>query len=106
CALVATILLTTGCLTGAANSRPPSAGEPATTLWIVDHGWHTSTGARRAATDRARWPELGDFSTATLVELAWGDREFYMARSPTSGLAIKAAVATSGGVLQIAALPA
>jgi len=106
CALVATILLTSGCLPRAANSRPPSAGEPATTLWIVDHGWHTSIVVRRADIDRARWPELGDFSTATLVEVAWGDREFYMARSPTSGLAIKAAVATSGSVLHIVGLTA
>ena len=106
CALVATILLTTGCLTRAANSRPPSADESATTLWIVDHGWHTSIVVRRADINRARWPELGDFSAATLVEVAWGDREFYMARSPTSGLAIKAAVATSGSVLHIVGLTA
>src|SRR5215510_16066446 len=99
--LVAIIVMAAGCLTRAANSRPPSAGEPATTLWIVDHGWHTSIVVRRADIDRARWPELDDFSAATLVEVAWGDREFYMATSPTSGLAIKAAVATSGSVLHV-----
>jgi uncharacterized protein (TIGR02117 family) len=106
CALVATILFTTGCLTRAGNSRPPSAGEPATTLWIVDHGWHTSIVVRHADIDRARWPELDDFSPAPLVEVAWGDREFYMATSPTSGLAIKAAVATSGSVLHVVGLTA
>src|SRR5499426_783871 len=106
CALVATILLTTGCLTRAANSRPPTAGEPATTLWIVDHGWHTSIVVRRADVDRARWPELGDVSDATLVEVAWGDREFYMATSPTSGLAIRAAIVTSGSVLHVVGLTA
>src|SRR5262245_66192767 len=104
--LVATILITTSCLSRDANPRTPSAGEPATTLWIVDHGWHTSIVVRRADVDRARWPELDDFSAATLVEVAWGDREFYMATSPTSGLAIKAAVATSGSVLHIVGLTA
>jgi uncharacterized protein (TIGR02117 family) len=104
--LVATILITAGCLTRAANPRTPSAGEPATTLWIVDHGWHTSIVVRRAEVDRARWPELDDFSDATLVEVAWGDREFYMATSPTSGLAIKAAVVTSGSVLHVVGLTA
>ena len=94
-------LLTAGCLTHAANSGPPSAGEPATTLWVVDHGWHTSIVVGRADADRARWPELDDFSSATLVEVAWGDREFYMAASPTSGLAMKAAIATSGSVLHV-----
>src|SRR5262245_28047846 len=106
CALVATILFTTGCLTRAANSRPPSAGEPATTLWIVDHGWHTSIVIRRADIDRARWPELDDFSAATLVEGAWGGREFYMATWPTAWLAMRAAVATSGRVLHIVGLTA
>jgi len=102
--LVATILITGACLTRAAHPRAPSAGEPATTLWIVDHGWHTSIVVRRADVDRARWPELDDFSGATLVEIAWGDREFYMATSPTSGLAIKAAVITSGSVLHVVGL--
>ena len=104
--LLATILITAGCLTHAENSRPPSAGEPATTFWIVDHGWHTSIVVGRADVDSARWPELDDFSNATLVEVAWGDREFYMATSPTSGLAIKAAVATSGSVLHVVGLTA
>jgi uncharacterized protein (TIGR02117 family) len=104
--LVATIVLAAGCLTRAANPRTPGAGEPTTTLWIVDHGWHTSIVVRRADVDRARWPELGDFSDATLVEVAWGDREFYMATSPTSGLAIKAAIVTSGSVLHVVGLTA
>jgi len=104
--LVATILITTSCLSRDANPRTPSAGEPATTLWIVDHGWHTSIVVRRADVDRARWPELDDFTGATLVEVAWGDREFYMATSPTSGLAIKAAIVTSGSVLHVVGLTA
>jgi len=104
--LVATILITAGCQTRDGHPLAPSAGEPATTLWIVDHGWHTSIVVRRADVDRARWPELDDFSDATLVEVAWGDREFYMATSPTSGLAIKAAVVTSGSVLHVVGLTA
>src|SRR5262249_60778866 len=104
--LVATILIPGRCLTRAAHPRAPSAGEPPTTLWIVDHGWHTSIVVRRADVDRARWPELDDFTGATLVEVAWGDREFYMATSPTSGLAIKAAIVTSGSVLHVVGLTA
>ena len=99
--LVTTIVLASGCLTLATDSRPQSADAPATTLWIVDHGWHTSIVVRPADVDRTRWPELDGFSGATLVEVAWGDREFYMATSPTSGLAIKAAVVTSGSVLHV-----
>jgi uncharacterized protein (TIGR02117 family) len=105
--LVATILITAGCVTQAANSSAQSVGEPTTVIWIIDHGWHTSIVVRRADVDRARWPELDDFAGATLVEVAWGDREFYMVpTSPTSGLAIKAAVATSGSVLHVVGLTA
>jgi uncharacterized protein (TIGR02117 family) len=100
-ALVATILLASGCLSPAANSSTQSSGELTMTFWIVDHGWHTSIVVRRADVDRARWPELDDFSGAALVEVAWGDREFYMATSPTPGLAIKASVVTSGSVLHV-----
>lgn len=98
--LVAILLLGPGCLTPAMN-YPQTHGidELALSLWIVDHGWHTSIVVRRADVDRARWPELDDFSKAALVEVAWGDREFYMETSPTSGLAIKAAIVTSGSVL-------
>ena len=106
CTLVATILLASGCVTRAANSSAQSVGEPATVIWIVDHGWHTSIVVRRADVDRTRWPELDDFAGATVVEVAWGDREFYMATAPTSGLAIKAAVATSGSVLHVVGLTA
>ena len=101
-ALVATILLASGCLSPVSNSTSTqSSGEPTITFWIVDHGWHTSIVVPRAAVDRARWPELDDFSGAALVEVAWGDRDFYMATSPTSGLAIKASVVTSGSVLHV-----
>jgi uncharacterized protein (TIGR02117 family) len=99
--LAATILLAAGCLTPAANSRPPSADDPTMTLWVVDHGWHTSIVVRRIDVDRALWSELDDVSDAALVEVAWGDRDFYMAKSPTSGLAIKAALVTTGSVLHV-----
>jgi len=100
-ALVATILSVAGCRTPAANSQPSGAEALAVTVWVLDHGWHTAVVVRRADVDRARWPELDDFSDATLVEVAWGDREFYMAKSPTPWLAMRAAFVTSGSVLHV-----
>ena len=90
-----------GCLAPAADRSPPRGDEPALTIWVLDHGWHTAVVVRRSDVDRARWPELDDFSDATLVEVAWGDREFYLAKSPTPWLAMRAAFVTSGSVLHV-----
>jgi len=68
---------------------------------VFDHGWHTAIVVRRSDVDRALWPEVDDFPEATFIEVAWGDREFYMARPATPWLAIKATFLTSGSVLHV-----
>jgi uncharacterized protein (TIGR02117 family) len=73
-------------------------------VWVVDHGWHTAIVVRRADVDRAVWPEVDDFPSAVLVEVAWGDREFYMATPATAWMAIKAAFASGGSVLHLTGL--
>ena len=100
---LAALALTAGCLTQAADREAPSS-ELARTAWVVDHGWHTANVVRRGDVDPAIWPEVNDFSQAGLVEIAWGDREFYMAAEATASLAVKAALFTSGSVLHVAAL--
>jgi uncharacterized protein (TIGR02117 family) len=69
--------------------------------WVLDHGWHTAIVVRRGDVDRTLWPEVDDFPEATFIEVAWGDREFYMARPATPWLAIKAAFLASGSVLHV-----
>jgi len=44
---------------------------------------------------------VNDFVEAAFVEVAWGDREFYMADRATGWLAVKAALFTSGSVLHV-----
>lgn len=103
--LLAAIVLAGACLTPVAEvSRPPD--ESAVTIWVLDHGWHTAIVVRRADVDRALWPDVEDFPGATFVEVAWGDRAFYMATPATVWMAIKAAFATGGSVLHIVGLDA
>jgi hypothetical protein len=78
------------------------AAESQYTISVVDHGWHTAIVVRRSDVDQTVWPEVNDFREATFVEVAWGDRDFYMADRATAWLAIKAALFTSGSVLHIA----
>ena len=93
--LVGCVLASTG------DSLPPAGGEPTVTAWVLDHGWHTAIVARRSDVDRAFWPEVDDFPDAVFVEVAWGDREFYMAPTGSSGLAVKAALWAAGSVLHV-----
>jgi uncharacterized protein (TIGR02117 family) len=103
--LLATVLLAARC---AAPGLDPTRAtvEPSLAVWIVDHGWHTAVVVRRVDVDPAIWPEVREVPDAVLVEIAWGDREFYMASNPTGWLAVKAAFFTVGSVLHVAGLGA
>lgn len=68
---------------------------------MLDHGWHTAVVVRRDDVDRRIWPDVDDFPTARFVEVAWGDREFYMAPSPSPWLALKAAFGGGQSVLHV-----
>lgn len=97
-------VLAGGCAAPIAETSGRTGDEPAVGLWVLDHGWHTALVVRRADAERALWPEVDDFPGATFIEVAWGDRDFYMARSPSAWLAIKAALRTSGSVLHVVGL--
>jgi uncharacterized protein (TIGR02117 family) len=45
-----------------------------------------------------------DFGAARYLEVAWGDRDFYMAPRGSLGLALKAALASGGSVLHVVGL--
>ena len=103
--LVVAALVAAACAGPVAELAPPGpAGGATRPVWVIDHGWHTAIVVRRADVDRARWTEVDDFLTAALVEIAWGDREFYMAADPTAWMAIKAALAAGASVLHVAGL--
>ena len=90
-----------GCLAPATDRSPPRGDEPALTIWVLDHGWHTAIVVLRADAEDALWPAVNDLPTATFIEIAWGDRDFYMAAPATPWLAIKAAFLASGSVLHV-----
>jgi uncharacterized protein (TIGR02117 family) len=100
---LAAVALIVGCAAPVGEGQPPRTG-PARAVWVVDHGWHTAIVVRRDDVDPALWPETRDFPAAALVEVAWGDRDFYMATDPTGWLAVKAAFFTSGSVLHVVGL--
>jgi uncharacterized protein (TIGR02117 family) len=90
-----------GCLGPAVDLPAPRGNTPDVTVWVLDHGWHTAIVVRRADVDRALWPEVEDFPAALFVEVAWGDRDFYMATPASVWRAIKAAFAAGDSVLHV-----
>jgi uncharacterized protein (TIGR02117 family) len=103
--LMAALVLAAACLTPVTDLST-SPGEPPVTIWVLDHGWHTALAVRRADVDRALWPAVDDFPASTFIEVAWGDRDFYMATPATMWMAIKAAFGARGSVLHIVGLDA
>src|SRR5215472_7326475 len=100
--LLAAVALAAGCAAPVAGREPPPSGSSALTVLVVDYGWHAAIVVRREDVDPTIWPEVRDFPDAALVEVAWGDRDFYMAENATGWLAVKAALFTSGSVLHVA----
>jgi hypothetical protein len=87
-----------GCLAPVADRFPPRGDEPAVTVWVLDHGWHTAIVVRRADLERARWSAVEDFSAATFIEVAWGDRDFYMAASARRSRPISPRASSSSSI--------
>ena len=104
--LLLVIALAAACLTPVPDLSPRAADELSVSLWVLDHGWHTAIAVRRADVDRALWPDVDDFPAAMFIEVAWGDREFYMATPATVWMAIKAAFSTGESVLHVVAFDA
>jgi uncharacterized protein (TIGR02117 family) len=98
---LALTVATGGCGARPGDLGPASDDTTALTIAVVDHGWHTAIVVRRADVDRALWPAVDDFPAATFVEVAWGDRDFYMATTASAWLAVKAALFGAGSVLHV-----
>ncbi len=85
------------------EAYPPARGEPVTSIFVVSHGWHTGIAVRPADIPEGVWPEHRQLGAAEQLEVAWGDREFYMAPRGTLRLALRAAFWSSASVLHISA---
>jgi len=70
-------------------------------IFVVTHHWHTGIAVPVADVPAGRWPAASVFAGAELVEVGWGDRDFWMAPQETIGLAVKAALASEASVLRV-----
>jgi uncharacterized protein (TIGR02117 family) len=103
-ALVVLVGLLWGCAGPVKDLHPPGEGEAASSVYVVNHGWHTGIVLRRDDFPEGIWPERNDFVDSEYLEVGWGDADFYRAEEPTWGLALKAAVWSASSVLYIVGL--
>src|SRR5262249_11132155 len=85
------------------EAYPPARGEPVTSVSVISHGWHTGIAVRPADIPEGVWPEHRELGAAEQLEVAWGDRDFYMAPRGTLRLALRAAFWSPASVLHIGA---
>ena len=107
-ALHLTAMLTLGlaqiaCSAPLQEAYPPARGESVISVSVVSHGWHTGIALRPADIPEGVWPEHRQLGAAEHLEVAWGDRDFYMAPRGTLKLALQAAFWSSASVLHISA---
>jgi uncharacterized protein (TIGR02117 family) len=99
--LVVFSAVATGCVKSIAGLYPPAPADLVKPIYVINHGWHTGIAVRRADLPEGVWPELPDVADSEYVEVGWGNREFYMAPEGTLGLALKAVLWPTPGVLHV-----
>ena len=74
---------------------------PATTVYLVSHGWHVGLVLPRDGVDAASWPEKDALGPFRYLEVGWGDGDYYPVRRGTIPLALRAAFRSRPSVLQV-----
>jgi len=100
--VLAGVLLAAGCALPA-GPNAPSMHEAATSIHLVNHGWHTGIAIARADLPDD-FPALADFPRADHLEFGWGDAEYYPAADLTLRQGTRALFRPTPSVLHVAAI--
>lgn len=95
------VLLAFACARPIAELYSSADDEKAQIIFVVIYGWHTGIIVKKDDLPEPVWPEAKDFPDVRYVEFGWGDRDYYQAPDPGLGLALKAALWSSGSVLHV-----
>jgi uncharacterized protein (TIGR02117 family) len=100
--LVGLLLLGSACAGPATQtSHFSDHGEPFSSIYVVNHGWHTGLVVKRADIPLGLVPEAADFTDADYLELGWGDWDYYQSGDPGLWLTLKAALWPTASVLHV-----
>ena len=95
------VCLTWACSNLTAETRLRAERSLARNVFVVHDAWHAAIVIRKSDVPAHALPELRDFPSAEYLEFSWGDRDYFPARDPGLGLALKAAFWSSGSVLHV-----
>jgi uncharacterized protein (TIGR02117 family) len=87
------VWLTASVLPACQNSSPPSvrqSARPDATAYIIASGWHTDIALPVSAITGPLQSVTHDFPSARYLRFGWGERDYYMARQPTTVDALRA----------------
>lgn len=91
-----------GCASPVRGLHPPAPGAPATTVYVLNRGWHTGLALPRADLHETNMPVVRDFPGADYLEFGWGDAAFYTEDSPSICTTLKAVFWPTPSVLHVA----
>lgn len=99
-----TLLLCTACATPVTGPCPAPGGPPTTTVYLVNHGWHTGIVLDREKLKDRCCPDRDDLPQGEFLEVGWGDRVFYQTPQPGLGAVLRAALWPTSAVLHVTGL--
>ena len=80
---------------------PPPDGPPPKTVYVMSNGWHAGLVLPRADIPPEMGPACQDFADHRFVEVGWGAKGFYMARSIRPTLVLRTLCWPSPSVMHI-----
>jgi uncharacterized protein (TIGR02117 family) len=101
CALLLALVLCAGCVGPGAGLYPPRPGERAIPVYVVAHGWHAGLAVKADDVPDGLWPERRDFRRAEYLEVGWGDRDYWQAEQPSTGMGLRALLLPSPSVVRV-----
>ena len=92
-----------GCFAPVTSLYTPRADEPSRLVYVVTHGWHTGIAVRAVDVAQGRWPAHADLRDAEYLEIGWGNRDYWLARRATLGVALNAGLRGTPSALRVIA---
>lgn len=98
------LLMIFGCAVSTPSVIPTARIGAATSIYVINHGWHTGIAVKRRDIPAGIWPESVDFPDARYLEVGWGDGDYYPAPDAGIGTALQAAFLSRRIVLHVVGL--
>ena len=95
------VLLILGCMGRQTPSYNLDDVSKDRTIYLVSGKRHSGIVVKQSDIPKELWFEKKDFPNHELIEVGWGDREYYMAKEVTSGLGMKALFLPTSSVLHV-----